>query len=156
MSAEGGKATLRKRRLRAKRASLRFGALRHVAAVAALASGACSGRTAVVCPAPVPSWIRSPTTKPGHTGANILTMSSDGVPRWNRARTSWNELERYLRLVAEMTPQPVTIFRPTADAPCAEVIRVRELMSRRLPCGAGACGEGPQWSDFTDPSGFDI
>lgn len=108
------------------------------------------------CAGPNLTWERSPASVPGLAAVNIVSMKRDGKPLWNNKPISWGELARYFKLVTDMHPISIIIFRPTADAPCASKIRMRRLMSRLLPCGEGKCGEGPQWDDFTKASGGNI
>jgi hypothetical protein len=108
------------------------------------------------CAGPNPAWQRSPASVPGLAAVNIVSMKRDGLPLWNDKPISWNELARYFKLVTGVHPITIIIFRPTADAPCNAKIKMRQLMSRLLPCDEGKCGEGPQWDDFTKASGGNI
>ncbi|WP_106639271.1 hypothetical protein [Allosphingosinicella vermicomposti] len=125
--------------------------------VGILTTGACSeGDNS--CVGPDAAWLEDPNSmQTAHRAVNTIQLNIDAVPHWNGQAVSWQALAEYLRISGTMNPQPLTLFRPTAEAPCAEVVRIRLLMTRELQCAEHlACGEGPEWSNVPDQRGFEI
>jgi biopolymer transport protein ExbD len=104
------------------------------------------------CRTPSAAWIEHPNDMGFHPPAiSTVRLDHRGLPLFNAKQVDWQELSQFLQRVAVMTPQPVILFRPSADAPCEAVAKVRSAMQRELRCTEyAACGEGPEWSDIPD------
>jgi hypothetical protein len=107
------------------------------------------------CSPPFDHWLKPP----GPTGhlrpVTTLTISKDGALFWNNRTVSFSKLDQILTAVPTLDPQPHTLFEVEPQAPCNEIVKVRNLIEKRLSCrkSRGICGEGPSgaiWDEETD------
>ena len=101
---------------------------------------------AAACATPLPHW-RTPEGTGHLRPFNLVGMDKVGTIRWNRVVVSAVTLERYLRLSAELEPQPQILLTIDPAADCGSVKTLRNRMDRFKICSVDRlCGEGSGWS----------
>lgn len=108
-----------------------------------ISCGACSEKpVSGSCPTVLPRW-----TKPKDGLSSFRPISfiqlSGGQPTWDGESLSHAELERRLKLSADMNPRWHVLFDPSGARNCAEATELRDEINRFADCkGTGVCGQG--------------
>jgi hypothetical protein len=74
---------------------------------------------------------------------NKIALDRNGATYWNGTPISARTLDKYLSIVPNMNPIPVTFLEVEMGAPCDALDALRKKMEQRLHCAdRGPCAEG--------------